>query len=323
MTGSPHDFIPLFAEEARTQLDALDAALHRLEDQPDDPAAIRAAFQAVHSIKGGAAMLDLRAPQQLMSAFEDLLAHLRAGRPPPDAWLEAAFVARDQLIRQLGALAPGTPPHPDDERATHALRALLTPPGPDPSSGAAEVSRADTVQPDVQPPDARPPDVRAPDARTPESGAASQDTAPALAAPLPGASGPDARAPVAPAPGVPDASGAAPRTAPGGRALLQALVLDVSALSRDVLARHLRALGYDVHTHGHVPAPTGATLVLVSAALLPAALEAGWPARALHVLSEDPQRRADAHARGLSVSARPAHDTRPQDLPPRWTPDLP
>ncbi|BBN96567.1 hypothetical protein DEGR_33000 (plasmid) [Deinococcus grandis] len=125
MTDAPHDFVPLFAEEARTQLDALDAALHRLEDDAHDGPAIRAAFQAAHSIKGGAAMLDLRGTGQLMSAFEDLLAHLRAGRPHPPGWLSAAFGARDRLIRQLDDLMPGAPPHPDDEAVTRTLRDLL------------------------------------------------------------------------------------------------------------------------------------------------------------------------------------------------------
>ncbi|BBN96566.1 hypothetical protein DEGR_32990 (plasmid) [Deinococcus grandis] len=87
-----------------------------------------------------------------------------------------------------------------------------------------------------------------------------------------------------------------------------------------MLARHLRALGYDTHTFDHVPPPLHAALVLISAALLPGALPAGWPAASLHVLSEDPQARADARARGLPASARPAHDTPLTSLPGQWTP---
>jgi two-component system chemotaxis sensor kinase CheA len=264
VTGTPHDFVPLFAEEARMQLDALDAALHRLEDDAHDEPAIRAAFQAAHSIKGGAAMLDLRGTGQLMGAFEDLLAHLRAGRPHPPGWLSAAFGARDRLIRQLDDLTPGAPPHPDDEAVTRTLRDLLR----------------------------RPAETGAPHATQAVNG----------------------HGPTAPAPDTP------PPPVPTPIALPAAVVMDVSALSRDVLARHLRALGYDVRTFDHVPSPLPAALVLISAVLLPGALHAGWPAASLHVLSEDPQARADARARGLPASARPAHDTSLTSLPGHWTP---
>ncbi len=289
MTGAPHDFVPLFAEEARTQLDALDAALHRLEDDAHDGPAIRAAFQAAHSIKGGAAMLDLRGTGQLMSAFEDLLAHLRAGRPHPPGWLSAAFGARDRLIRQLDDLTPGAAPHPDDEAVTRTLRDLLqlavTP--------APLTDRAGPGPLTPDPPDpgtaATAPPLHSPPAHTPPAHTVPAQTLPAQAGPAP-------------------------------TALPVAVVIDVSALSRDVLARHLRALGYDTHTFDHVPPPLHAALVLISAALLPGALPAGWPAASLHVLSEDPQARADARARGLPASARPAHDTPLTSLPGHWTP---
>lgn len=278
MSGAPHDFVPLFTEEARAQLDALDTALHRLEDDARDEPAIRAAFQAAHSIKGGAAMLDLRGTRLLMSAFEDLLAHLRAGRPHPPGWLGAAFQTRDHLIRQLDDLTPGVPPRPDDELITQTLRDLLGTPG----------------EPEASP------SLRA-DAASPAPAASPVSAEPTL----------DASAAVTPPPAPINSAQA---TVPG------AVVIDVSALSRDVLARHLRALGYDVHPFDHVPPPTPATLVLISSAFLDDALHVGWPTSSLHVLSEDPRVRAAARARGLATSARPAHGTPTASLPDHWSP---
>nr|WP_256435118.1 Hpt domain-containing protein [Deinococcus sp. JMULE3] len=277
----------MFAEEARAQLDTLDAALHHLEDHAGEPApgsgegaAIRAAFQAAHSIKGGAAMLDLRGVQLLMSALEDLLAHLRAGRAAPPGWLSAAFHARDRLIRQLEDLSPGAPAHPDDETAAQALRDLLGVPGSPAPRGAQHPQAGHGAAPD-QP------------ARSADQPSADQ----------PSADQPSADQPSTPAPAPP-----------------RAVVMDVSALSRDALAAHLRRLGYDVHTHAQVPAPVPATLVLLSATFLNAALRAGWPPGTLHVLSEDPDARADARARGLHASGRPTHDAPTSTLPGHWTP---
>ncbi|AWT37449.1 hypothetical protein DM785_17220 (plasmid) [Deinococcus actinosclerus] len=292
MSGAPHDFVPLFTEEARAQLDALDVALHRLEDDAHDEPAIRAAFQAAHSIKGGAAMLDLRGTRQLMGAFEDLLAHLRAGRPHPPGWLGAAFQARDHLIRQLDDLTPGAPPRPDDEQVTQTLRDLLGRPG--------EPGGSPSIQADVMAPPPAP-------AASLVRAASALDAPPVV--------------PPAPPPGSAMSSLATPGLfSPSQATMPAAVVIDVSALSRDVLARHLRALGYDVLTFDHVSRPIPATLVLISSVFLPDALQAGWPVTSLHVLSEDPQARAAAHARGLRASARPAHGIPTASLPDHWSP---
>jgi len=53
MTLDPGAFLPLFAEEAESQLLLLERSLHRLEDDASDGQAIRSAFQAAHSLKGG------------------------------------------------------------------------------------------------------------------------------------------------------------------------------------------------------------------------------------------------------------------------------
>ncbi|GAA0514903.1 Hpt domain-containing protein [Deinococcus depolymerans] len=245
MTLDPHGFLPLFAQETAAQLTALEAALHALEERPDDAEALRSAFQAAHSIKGGAAMLDLHALHGLMGAFEDLLQHLRdrPGRLDPGRWLPDAFTARDLILAQLSDLRPGEPPPPEAEQLILNLR------GHHPT------------------PDAHP---------TPET-------------------------PVA----------------PPVQAAPAAAVMDVSALAADSTGTHLRALGFEVQvTTGVVPF-AGQRLGVVSARLAGAALEAGWPAGRLSVLSESAETRAAWAARGLHVTARPARAAR-ATLPDAW-----
>lgn len=254
MTLDPHDFLPLFAQETASQLGALEAALHALEDHPDDAGALRSAFQAAHSIKGGAAMLELHALHELMSAFEDLLQHLRDQPGGNGAWLPDAFTARDLILAQLADLRPGAPAPPEVRQLIMNLRGH-TRPAPVPA------------------PDREPAPVPVPAART----------------------DPPADPPAAPA----------------------AAVMDVSALAAASTGEHLRALGFTVQVAGGVVPFAGQRLGVVSARLAQGALDAGWPAAHLSVLSESAPVRAAWAARGLRVTGRPVRAAR-DTVPDAW-----
>lgn len=317
-----NDFLPLFADEARTQLEALTAALHQLEDVPGSADAVRAAFQAAHSIKGGAAMLDLRGPQLVTAALEDLLAHLRAGGAAPDGWLPAAFAARDCLLRHLDTLRPAQPPDPEDARVAQAIHDLLRaapPPGPQMAAPGAQPVR-------------RPSPGAAPDPATPDvTGADAAGADAVVPPPAEAAAAPHSRPdPLhlprrSPVPSLLDAgplTGDAVRrsAASPDRPAPVAAVFDVSDLSRAVLGAHLRRLGYQVITDAQVTPPGRATRAVVSATLIDAALQAGWPPGALWVVSEQPAALAAARARGLPASPRPSAQTPPHALPTHWIP---
>lgn len=247
MTLDPHDFLPLFAQETASQLGALEAALHALEDHPDDAGALRSAFQAAHSIKGGAAMLELHALHELMGAFEDLLQHLRDQPGGNGAWLPDAFTARDLILAQLADLRPGAPAPPEVRQLIMNLRGH-TRPAPVPA----------------------------------------QEREPA---PVPVPADP----PCAPA----------------------AAVMDVSALAAASTGEHLRALGFTVQVATAVVPFGGQRLGVVSARLAEQALEAGWPAGHLSVLSESAAVRAAWAARGLRVTGRPVRVAR-DTVPDAW-----
>lgn len=261
MTLDPHDFLPLFAQETASQLGALEAALHALEDRPDDAGALRSAFQAAHSIKGGAAMLELHALHALMGAFEDLLHHLRDQPGGTGAWLPDAFTARDLILAQLADLRPGAPTPPEVAQLILNLRGHTRPAAAPPADSGA----APTV----------------------------------ASAPLPG-----------PLP-TPAAEPGLPQAPPA------AAVMDVSALTADSTGEHLRALGFTVQVATGVVPFTGQRLGVVSARLAQGALDAGWPAAHLSVLSESAPVRAAWAARGLHVTARPVRAAR-DTVPDAW-----
>ncbi|WP_174365986.1 Hpt domain-containing protein [Deinococcus sp. JMULE3] len=96
------EFMDLFAEEAAGHL----AQLRRLCREPDTQ--WQAAFVAAHTLKGSAAMLDVRGVQLVAAELERLL----GGEPPngSPAWLADAGIACEVLGAELGDLRPGAAP---------------------------------------------------------------------------------------------------------------------------------------------------------------------------------------------------------------------
>jgi two-component system chemotaxis sensor kinase CheA len=91
--------VELFHEESAEQLDALEQALLRLEEEPDDEEAIDQARRQAHNLKGAARILGLDPIETIAHAGEDVLS--QAGeieRLPPEA-TEALFAGLDGMRR--------------------------------------------------------------------------------------------------------------------------------------------------------------------------------------------------------------------------------
>ena len=112
-----------FLEEAADLLAAFEDALPGLESADPDQRrdAIDAAYRAVHTVKGGAGMFDMRALVEAASEVEDRLTALReAGREgTPDL---AALQAGADAMRARITPAPAVPHAPEgaEARGTHA-----------------------------------------------------------------------------------------------------------------------------------------------------------------------------------------------------------
>ncbi|HLZ08226.1 MAG TPA: response regulator [Chloroflexota bacterium] len=104
-------FLDDFRAEALEHLRMLDAMLILLEREPANLQPIRSMFVSAHSIKGGAAMLDLDDVRQLAHAMEDVLDDLRGERGRMNGRIaDVLFKAVDQLRELVGRSVPGQSP---------------------------------------------------------------------------------------------------------------------------------------------------------------------------------------------------------------------
>jgi chemotaxis protein histidine kinase CheA len=101
-------YLDEFRAEAAEHLRALDTLLLQLERDPGDPRAVREMFLSAHTIKGGAAMLEIVSVRELAHALEDVLGVLR-DRPDrfDSALADLLFRALDALRELLEQATPG------------------------------------------------------------------------------------------------------------------------------------------------------------------------------------------------------------------------
>lgn len=116
----------VFAQEFEEQCAQIEAALLRLEGQPDDIEAVHTMFRAAHSLKGNAATLDFPVLADLGHALEDVLERVRAQTLAIDreliTWLLGAV---DLLRRRLpDALAGQTEAGAEEQALLLRLRRL-------------------------------------------------------------------------------------------------------------------------------------------------------------------------------------------------------
>jgi len=156
-----------FRDEGREQLAALDEALLRLEREGDVPAEERAALlRALHTLKGNAGMLGLRALQERVHALESVF---KAGALPHAAADLDLLHAAATLLRRAVERA-GTPAQDDALAALEGIR--LPVPGAAPAPSAPATSAApEPVAPADAPPPAVPSTATPAGAETPATGA--------------------------------------------------------------------------------------------------------------------------------------------------------
>lgn len=110
MSFDPADFLDEFRAEAEDHLRKLDQHLLALERDPADQQSIRQMFLSAHTIKGGAAMLELAGVRDIAHALEDVLAQLRdSPRRLDAATADVLFRAVDALQALLERARPRDP----------------------------------------------------------------------------------------------------------------------------------------------------------------------------------------------------------------------
>lgn len=115
------EYMNLFVEEARENIDELIAGLLRLESEDDSSAGhtINELFRFAHNVKGMAATVGLDAITVVAHRTEDLLDRFRQASAKPDsATIDLFLSSADALSEMIDAVAAGDDPEPNDEVLT-------------------------------------------------------------------------------------------------------------------------------------------------------------------------------------------------------------
>jgi chemotaxis protein histidine kinase CheA len=94
-------FMGEFKAEAYDHLEKLDQGLLQLERDPSNNQLIRGLFLSMHTIKGGASMLELKALKNLTHAFEDVLARLRDHGEACDSSTATLLLKALDMVREI------------------------------------------------------------------------------------------------------------------------------------------------------------------------------------------------------------------------------
>ncbi|MGB7440941.1 MAG: response regulator [Coleofasciculaceae cyanobacterium] len=90
-----------FIEEAQDHLNTIEQGLLSLQSTIEDTEIVNAVFRAVHSIKGGAAMLGLDAIQKTAHRLEDFIKILKESPVKVDYQLESLFLSAFDILQTL------------------------------------------------------------------------------------------------------------------------------------------------------------------------------------------------------------------------------
>jgi two-component system chemotaxis sensor kinase CheA len=140
-------YVDLFCAETREHLTAVEEAMARLVESPDDTETIRELYRHAHSIKGMAASMSYTVVSDLAHAIEDLFELLKRGTrrfgPSLRGPVGRAF---DEIAGMIDQVAAGRTPVGDTASHIDAMRAL--------AAGAAPAQPAEPLPPrDYAPPE--------------------------------------------------------------------------------------------------------------------------------------------------------------------------
>jgi chemosensory pili system protein ChpA (sensor histidine kinase/response regulator) len=109
-SDSDPELMELFLTEAQELTNETASQLHAWHANPEDPAAMRSLLRALHTLKGGARLAEIRPIGDLSHALETLLEALVGGNIKPNADIVAlTHSANDRLVEMLDAVAAGRP----------------------------------------------------------------------------------------------------------------------------------------------------------------------------------------------------------------------
>ncbi|MCU0306401.1 MAG: chemotaxis protein CheA [Thermoleophilia bacterium] len=134
------EYLSLFLDESRENLQTLNASLLDLERDPQDPEALQVIFRVAHSLKGMSATMGFDRMAKLTHRMEEVLSALRDGEAPVTTdTVDTLFACLDLLEAMVNDIADGAGERTDTAAIMARLDACVT--------GAAAPAPADAAPP--------------------------------------------------------------------------------------------------------------------------------------------------------------------------------
>lgn len=145
--------LEFFIPEAEELLETIEAAVSRLDNSPDDLAALESLFRAVHTLKGAALMVGCSPPGELAHQIEDVLVpHHRQRRTLTRSTTDALLIAARSLRAMFDVVAGQRQTAAEmSQRASAALAALVAAETDEPETSTAAVAPASPLRSRVEP----------------------------------------------------------------------------------------------------------------------------------------------------------------------------
>jgi two-component system, chemotaxis family, sensor kinase CheA len=124
-----NEFIEQFILESRELIEQASAALAALEKSPQNAEQVDATFRAIHTLKGGAAIVEFFAMERAVHVAEDALSAVRSGqRVLTPALIAHCYACLDLVSRWLDAMEQsGEVPVDADPQADHFIASIGAP----------------------------------------------------------------------------------------------------------------------------------------------------------------------------------------------------
>ncbi len=118
------EYVRDFVQESEENITALNNALLRLENDPDDEAAMEEIFRTAHTLKGNSGAMGFTDASNLAHALEDLLETVRSGgEPVTPALMDQVFDGVDLLEEMVDEVRRHGEPQTDPSAVIDELRA--------------------------------------------------------------------------------------------------------------------------------------------------------------------------------------------------------
>ena len=145
MSEEIEQYLEIFVQEAKEQLEIITQSLLELEKNPENQEVVNEIFRAAHTLKGSSGMMGFTEIQELTHKMEDVFDSIRKGltKPSPDL-IDVLFECVDALEKRINHLEMGERKEEDFSYLVEKLETCITEKGD--TNEEEEISRSLSIE---------------------------------------------------------------------------------------------------------------------------------------------------------------------------------